>query len=239
MAAVTSRPDLFLLSVAYDVTGVHGHVFFRDPPSTVLRQSSFAAPTSAHICEPNNGDPRTGWEPFLEETAGFSPSPSPTPQTSAADDAWLEWVNAAYSGRPQVTLPYGLGDTTDLTNTLSVLKLAGLRAVVESHDTIRLADGRRARFPDPHSASSRRSHGRRGTAPVGARTVTATQIALAEQTATVLLVDVDDAASGLTASRRSGRRSGGRTPPRSTSPSPSRGCSPSTAPPSTGWCGPG
>ncbi len=37
----------------------------------------------------------------------------------------LEWVNAAYSGRPQITMPYGLGDTTDLTNTLSVLKLAG------------------------------------------------------------------------------------------------------------------
>lgn len=37
---------------------------------------------------------------------------------------------AAYAGRPQITMPYGLGDTTDLTITLSVLKLAGLRAVV-------------------------------------------------------------------------------------------------------------
>ncbi len=38
----------------------------------------------------------------------------------------LEWVAAAYSGRPQITLPNGLGDTTDFTLTLSVLKLAGL-----------------------------------------------------------------------------------------------------------------
>ena len=61
----------------------------------------------------------------------------------------LEWVAAAYSGRPQITIPYGLGDTTDLTNALSVLKLAGLHAVVETHDTIRLADGRRARLDLP------------------------------------------------------------------------------------------
>ncbi|WIE62252.1 hypothetical protein DEI97_003655 [Curtobacterium sp. MCLR17_032] len=103
----------------------------------------------------------------------------------------LEWVNAAYSGRPQLTLPYGLGDTTDLTNTLTVLKLAGLRAVVESHDTIRLADGRRARLPtltqrprndDPNDAE---------LLLLAPRTVTATQIALAEQTASVVLVDVD------------------------------------------------
>lgn len=44
-------------------------------------------------------------------------------------------------------MPYGLGDTTDLTLALSVLKLAGLPATIESHDTIRLPDGRRARFP--------------------------------------------------------------------------------------------
>ena len=55
----------------------------------------------------------------------------------------LQWVADAYAGRPQITLPYGLGDTADLTDALAVLKLAGLRAVVESHDTIRLADGRR------------------------------------------------------------------------------------------------
>ncbi len=103
----------------------------------------------------------------------------------------LEWVAAAYAGRPQITMPYGLGDTTDLTNTLSVLKIAGLRAIVESHDTIRLPDGRRARFP----ALTQRP---RGEDPDDAellllapRTVTATQIALAEQTTTVLLVDVD------------------------------------------------
>lgn len=103
----------------------------------------------------------------------------------------LEWVAAAYSGRPQITMPYGLGDTTDLTDTLTVLTLAGLPAVVESHDTIRLPDGRRARFPT-------RTQRPRAEPPVEAellllapRTVTTAQIALAEQTATVLLVDVD------------------------------------------------
>jgi hypothetical protein len=103
----------------------------------------------------------------------------------------LEWVAVAYAGRPQITLPYGLGDTTDLTDALTVLKLAGLAAVVESHDTIRLADGRRARFPtrtqrpredDPNDAE---------LLLLAPRTVTAAQIALAEQTAPVLLVDVD------------------------------------------------
>ncbi|MBA8992165.1 hypothetical protein FHW23_003453, partial [Curtobacterium pusillum] len=33
---MTNRPDLFLLNVSYDVTGVHGHVFFRDPPRACL-----------------------------------------------------------------------------------------------------------------------------------------------------------------------------------------------------------
>lgn len=103
----------------------------------------------------------------------------------------LEWVNAAYSGRPQITLPYGLGDTTDLTNTLSVLKLAGLRAVVESHDRIRLADGRRARFPTLTQRPRDDEPNEVELLLLAPRTVTATQIALAEQTATVLLVDVD------------------------------------------------
>ncbi len=152
----------------------------------------------------------------------------------------LQWVAAAPTpvGR-QITMPYGLGDTTDLTNALSVLKLAGLRAVVETHDTIRLADGRRARFPtltqrprndDPNDAE---------LLLLAPRTVTTTQIALAEQTATVLLVDIDRRRVGSTADKPSGRRNGGRTPPRSTSRSPSRGCSPSTAPPSTSSYGPG
>lgn len=103
----------------------------------------------------------------------------------------LDWISAAYAGRPQITMPYGLGDTTDLTETLLVLKLAGLRAAVESHDTIRLRDGRRARFPT-------RTQRPRDDDPTDAdllllapRTLTATQIALAEQTSTVLLVDVD------------------------------------------------
>lgn len=104
--------------------------------------------------------------------------------------ARLEWVAAAYSGRPQITLPYGLGDSTDLTFTLSVLKLAGLSSVIESHDTIRLPDGRRARFP----TLTQRPRGEEADVDLlllAPRTVTATQIALAEQTETVLLVDVD------------------------------------------------
>ncbi|PZE95179.1 hypothetical protein DEI95_02070 [Curtobacterium sp. MCBD17_008] len=68
MAALTRRPDLFLLSVAYDVTGVHGHVFFRDPPSTELRQVLIRSTDTGNICEPAHGDTRDGWEPFLEET---------------------------------------------------------------------------------------------------------------------------------------------------------------------------
>ncbi|MGG7308840.1 hypothetical protein ACQXVK_16800 [Curtobacterium sp. AB451] len=65
---MTRRPDLFLLNVAYDVTGVHGHVFFRDPPSSVLRQVLIRSTDAGSICEPAQGDTRDGWEPFLEET---------------------------------------------------------------------------------------------------------------------------------------------------------------------------
>jgi len=103
----------------------------------------------------------------------------------------LEWVAAAYAGRPQITMPYGLGDTTDLTDTLAVLKLAGLRAVVESHDTIRLADGRRARFPTLTQRPRDEPEAATELLLLAPRTVTTTQIALAEQTETVLLVDVD------------------------------------------------
>ncbi|MGN8048140.1 hypothetical protein ACTJKO_00525 [Curtobacterium sp. 22159] len=104
--------------------------------------------------------------------------------------ARLEWVAAAYAGRPQITMPYGLGDSTDLTIALSVLKLAGIPAIIESHDTIRLPDGRRARFP----SLTQRPRGEEADADLlllAPRTVTATQIVLAEQTETVLLVDVD------------------------------------------------
>jgi len=101
------------------------------------------------------------------------------------------WVASAYAGRPQSTLPYGLGDTTDLTETLTVLKLAGLAAVVESHDTIRLADGRRARFPTLTQRPRDQDVDDAEVLLMAPRTVTATQIALAEQTVTVLLVDVD------------------------------------------------
>ncbi|MBA8992056.1 hypothetical protein FHW23_003343 [Curtobacterium pusillum] len=65
---MTRRPDLFLLNVAYDVTGVHGHVFFRDPPDAELRQVIIRSTDTGNICEPANGDTRDGWEPFLEET---------------------------------------------------------------------------------------------------------------------------------------------------------------------------
>jgi hypothetical protein len=103
----------------------------------------------------------------------------------------LEWVAAAYAGRPQITMPYGLGDTTDLTGALAVLKLAGLPAVVESHDTIRLADGRRARFPTLTQRPRDEDQNEAELLLLAPRTVTATQIALAEQTASVPLVDVD------------------------------------------------
>jgi len=103
----------------------------------------------------------------------------------------LQWVTDAYAGRPQITLPYGLGETADLTDALAVLKLAGLHAVVESHDTIRLADGRRARLP----TSTRTPRGEPDTPAelllLAPRTVMQMQIALAEQTEAVLLVDVD------------------------------------------------
>ena len=103
----------------------------------------------------------------------------------------LQWVADAYAGRPQITLPYGLGETADLTDALAVLKLAGLHAVVESHDTIRLADGRRARLP----TSTRNPRGEPDTPAelllLAPRTVMQMQVALAEQTGTVLLVDVD------------------------------------------------
>ncbi|WIB00296.1 hypothetical protein [Curtobacterium sp. MCBA15_012] len=103
----------------------------------------------------------------------------------------LEWVTAAYAGRPQITMPYGLGDTTDLTGALAVLKLAGLPAVVESQDTIRLADGRRARFPTLTQRPRAEAEAAVELLLLAPRTVTTTQIALAEQTETVLLVDVD------------------------------------------------
>lgn len=103
----------------------------------------------------------------------------------------LQWVADAYAGRPQITLPYGLGETADLTDALAVLKLAGLHAVVESHDTIRLADGRRARFPTLTQQPREEVELHAELLLLAPRTVTSTQIALAEQTATVLLVDVD------------------------------------------------
>ncbi|WP_413602741.1 hypothetical protein [Curtobacterium sp. Curtsp57] len=88
-------------------------------------------------------------------------------------------------------MPHGLGDTTDLTDALSVLKLAGLTAVIESHDTIRLADGRRARFPTLTQRPRYEKPTDTELLMLAPSTVAVTQIALAEQTTTVLLVDVD------------------------------------------------
>jgi len=67
VAVVNRRPDLFPINVAYDIIGMHGHVFFRDPPSTVSRQIIIRSTDTGTICEPALGDTRTGWEPFFEE----------------------------------------------------------------------------------------------------------------------------------------------------------------------------
>lgn len=78
---MSSRPDLFLLNVAFDVTGVHGHVFFRDPPSSLLRQVIIRSTDNGNICEPAHVDIRTGWEPFLEETRWLvAPTRPDTPE---------------------------------------------------------------------------------------------------------------------------------------------------------------
>lgn len=63
------RPDLFLLNVAFDVAGTHGHMYFRDPPDPELRQVIVhsAEGGSGYRCEPAPGDSRDGWEPFLTE----------------------------------------------------------------------------------------------------------------------------------------------------------------------------
>ena len=68
---MSHRPDVFLLNIAYDITGAHGHAFFRDPPSTELRQVIIRSVDSGTICEPAHGDTRAGCEPILEETRGL------------------------------------------------------------------------------------------------------------------------------------------------------------------------
>ena len=102
----------------------------------------------------------------------------------------LQWVADAYAGRPHITLPYGLGETADLTDALAVLKLAGLNAVVESHDTLRLVDGRRARL---HTATKNpRTEQQKDSELIllVPRVLSPSLIALAEQNANILLVDV-------------------------------------------------
>ncbi len=65
---MTGRPELLLLNVAYDVNDVHGRVFFRNPPSTELRQVTVRSTEPGNICEPAHGHPRDGWEPLIEES---------------------------------------------------------------------------------------------------------------------------------------------------------------------------
>ncbi|OII18414.1 hypothetical protein [Curtobacterium sp. MCBA15_013] len=71
MAMVTRRPNLFLLNVAFDVHGVHGHMFFRDPTDAELRQVIVhgAGVAGTYRLEPASGDTRDGWEPFLTEAS--------------------------------------------------------------------------------------------------------------------------------------------------------------------------
>ncbi|MBT2501662.1 hypothetical protein [Curtobacterium sp. ISL-83] len=69
MAVVTNRPDLFLINVAFDVTGVHGLMFFRDPTGREHRQIVVdgTGDAASYRCEPAHGDTRDGWEPYLIE----------------------------------------------------------------------------------------------------------------------------------------------------------------------------
>ncbi len=208
-------------------------------PAPCCGRSSFAAPTSAPSANQHTVTPVPGGNRSSKRPAGLSPSPSPTPRqaqlmmpgsngstphTAAGRRSRCVWARRHH--RPH--------------QHPQCLEARGLRAVVESHDTIRL-DGRRPRtLPDPHSASSRRRTRTTRKLLLLARGLSLRRRSRSRSRPRLCSWSTStDAASGLTASRRSGRRSGGRTPPRSTSPSPSRGCSPSTAPPSTGWCGPG
>ncbi|MDM7885663.1 hypothetical protein QUG92_11165 [Curtobacterium sp. RHCKG23] len=69
MAFMTRRPDLFLISVAFDPHGVHGHMYFRDPTGPELRQVIVhgSGDTDQYRLDPAHGDPREGWEPYLTE----------------------------------------------------------------------------------------------------------------------------------------------------------------------------
>ena len=69
MVSASGRPDLFLLSVAFDLAGTHGHMYFRDPLDSELRQIIVRSADggTGYRCEPAHGDTRDGWEPFLTE----------------------------------------------------------------------------------------------------------------------------------------------------------------------------
>ena len=68
---MSSRPDLFLITVAFDTHGVHGHMYFHDRAGTELRRITVHGTGDAadYRLEQANGDTRDGWEPFLTEAS--------------------------------------------------------------------------------------------------------------------------------------------------------------------------
>jgi len=69
MVSAPNRPDLSLINVAFDPHGVHGHMFFRDPPDTEPRRVIVdgTGDAASYRVKPAHGDKRGGWEPFLTE----------------------------------------------------------------------------------------------------------------------------------------------------------------------------
>jgi hypothetical protein len=102
----------------------------------------------------------------------------------------LQWVVDARASTPHITVPYGLGETADLTEILTVLTTAGLAAVVETYDTIRLPDGRRARLPSATKNPRTTNAGNAELTLLAPAFLTATHIVLAERHPGILLVDV-------------------------------------------------
>ncbi len=203
--------------------------------STTLRQVIIRSTTPATSANQPTAIPAPDGNPSSKRPVAIALT-QPDTLDGAVDDARARMGRRRVRGRPQITMPYGVGDTTDLTHTLTVLKLAGLRAVVESHDTIRLADAaahasnltQRPRDDDPNDAE---------LLLLAPRTVHCYADCARGADATVLLVDVDRRRVWIDGRQALGPKNDGKTPPPPTSPSPSRGCSPSTAAPSTGWCG--
>jgi hypothetical protein len=102
----------------------------------------------------------------------------------------LQWVVDARASTPHIAVPYGLGETADLTDVLTVLTTAGLSAVVESYETIRLSDGRHARVPSATKNPRTSDTGNAELTLLVPAFLTATHIVLAERHPGILLVDV-------------------------------------------------